>query len=758
MSDSAIQPTGNGIYRSIVDRATEAILLLDGQSRISDANHKALDMLGYSRDELRGKRLLDLIADGFREEVGRFLRGESATQNAFMEIPFRRGTGEVITAEVNLTHLDGHVVVFCLDAGRRKVLEDELRNLASAVRAAADAILITDTQGMIYFVNPAFERLTGYAPEEALGKTPRILNSGSVSRGVFEQLWNTILAGRDWRGELANRRKNGEIYEADVTITPINDDCGRVISFLSVQRDITQRKRLERQLEEYTETLERCVRARTEALSKLHEISELIHSVLSLDKVLQLILIAVTAGDGFRFNRAFLLLVDEEEHTISGKLAIGPSTPEEAGRIWHDMAYLPKRRNLAETLESYLVSSKDENLEVNRIVRQLSVPLSNESSILVRAISEQRAFNVVNGHAQGFSKVGISRYSDADHVLQMKHPAVGFCDVVISRYLGTDSFAVVPLLWRHGPVGCLIVDNLINREPITDADLWVLELFAGQAALAIVHARMVARLERDKYRIQAAYRDLKESQAKLVEAQTMAGLGRMAATVAHEIRTPIAAIGGFARRLSQHVREEPARRTLDIIRSEAMRLEETLDAILFYVKPARPQKIEGSLNDLIETISLYFAQDAAEQKIQITFDLDETLPRFHFDDRQMRQVILNIIQNGVQAMEDGGTLVIRTRREGGEVVLEIQDTGCGIPEEDLGNIFREFFTKKNKGTGLGLHVSLRIVENHGGRIEVISKVGLGTTIRIRLPLTEGIPVRDSEGGEMEELGTTDEGQ
>ncbi|MFH1742595.1 MAG: PAS domain S-box protein [bacterium] len=754
MVDMLTHTTGNQIYQSIVDHATEAILLLDAQSRIFDVNHRTMEMLRYSRDDLKGKHLLDLVAEEFRKECEKLLINDSPTERSFTKISFRCGTGEFITTEIHLSHLNGSAVVFCRDIGRRKILEEELRNLASAVRAAADAIFITDTQGMIYFVNPSFEHLTGYSPEEILGRTPRILKSGLVSHEVYELLWRTVLSGQDWRGELTNRRKNGEIYEADVTITPIKGENNQVVSFLSVQRDITHRKRLERQLEEYTESLERRVRARTEALSKLHEISELIHSVMSLDKVLQVILVAVTAGDGFRFNRAFLLLVNEEEKTISGKMAIGPSTPEEAGRIWNEMRYLPKHGNLAETLESYLVSSDKTNLDVNRTARQLTVSLDDDSSILVRALREQQGFNVVKGHAEVFSNAVISRYPGSGESLQMRHEPAELCDVAVSRHLNTDSFAVVPLLWRQGPVGCLIVDNLINREPITDADLWILELFAEQAALAIVHTRLIARLERDKYRMQIAYRDLEESQAKLVEAQTMAGLGRMAATVAHEVRTPIVAIGGFAKRLSQDIRNRHSRRILDIIRSEALRLEETLDTILFYVKPALPKKKPGNLNELIETLCLYFAQETSEQNIDINLELEETLPAIPFDDRQIRQVILNVIQNAVHAMEDGGTLTIRTSQENEWILLEIRDTGSGIPEEDLSNVFKEFFTTKNKGTGLGLHVSSRIVENHGGRIVVKSTCGVGTNVYIHLPITAEVP----DGGQVgtgEELGVVD---
>ena len=136
----------------------------------------------------------------------------------------------------------------------------------------------------------------------------------------------------------------------------------------------------------------------------------------------------------------------------------------------------------------------------------------------------------------------------------------------------------------------------------------------------------------------------------------------------------------------------------------------------------------------------------------MVFELDPNLPQVPLDDRQIRQVILNVIQNSIHAMQDGGTLTIRTRLEGDQVVVEVRDTGCGIPEEILPLIFKEFFTTKNKGTGLGLHVSYQIVKNHGGKIEVESRVNQGTTVRIRLPLHPGShPV---EGGDK--LGVVDE--
>lgn len=126
--------------------------------------------------------------------------------------------------------------------------EDKLRKLSRAVEQSADLVVITSVDGTIEYVNPAFEALTGYTPQEIIGQNPRLLKSGVQGPGYYKEMWETILAGKVFRGVLANKKKNGEIFSAEKTITPVRDVTGDITHFISNDRDITERRRLEAQL------------------------------------------------------------------------------------------------------------------------------------------------------------------------------------------------------------------------------------------------------------------------------------------------------------------------------------------------------------------------------------------------------------------------------------------------------------------------------------------------------------------------------
>jgi len=123
--------------------------------------------------------------------------------------------------------------------------EDTVRKLWQAIEQSADLVLITDRAGVIEYVNPAFESLTGYSREEAIGQTPRLLKSGQQSPELYQELWATITSGNVFRGILANRKKSGEIFYAEKSITPVRDSDGKITHFISNDRDITERRRLE---------------------------------------------------------------------------------------------------------------------------------------------------------------------------------------------------------------------------------------------------------------------------------------------------------------------------------------------------------------------------------------------------------------------------------------------------------------------------------------------------------------------------------
>ena len=126
--------------------------------------------------------------------------------------------------------------------------EQKLLLQSTALETAANAVVITDTEGIILWVNPAFVALTGYTSEEAIGKTPRLLKSGQHDQEFYKTLWTTLLAGRTWRGRFTNRRKDGNFYHDEHTITPVRSKDGRITHYIAIMNDVTERKRAEEAL------------------------------------------------------------------------------------------------------------------------------------------------------------------------------------------------------------------------------------------------------------------------------------------------------------------------------------------------------------------------------------------------------------------------------------------------------------------------------------------------------------------------------
>ncbi len=239
-------------YRNVVERANDGILIIqDGVVKF--ANRALVRLTGFSLEQALGVSFLDFIAPDERARVGeryqRRMAGE--TVPPVYETVIMRPDGTRFEVEVNAgltTYADRPAdLVFVRDVTERRKTERERARLAMAVEQTADAVLITDQNGDILYVNPAFERITGYGRHEVLGRNPRLLKSGRQTPAVYRELWTTIQAGRTWQGRFINRRKDGAAVTCDTTITPILDEGGAIISFVGVQRDVTRELEIEQQ-------------------------------------------------------------------------------------------------------------------------------------------------------------------------------------------------------------------------------------------------------------------------------------------------------------------------------------------------------------------------------------------------------------------------------------------------------------------------------------------------------------------------------
>jgi PAS domain S-box-containing protein len=228
--------------------------------------------------------------------------------------------------------------------------------------------------------------------------------------------------------------------------------------------------------------------------------------------------------------------------------------------------------------------------------------------------------------------------------------------------------------------------------------------------------------------------EIKNLQQKLVMSEKMAALGEVAAKVAHEIRNPLVSVGGFAKRLEKKL-DGNLKEYAGIIVKEVERLEGILKEILGFVKEVRMARETVNLNSLVEDVVTLMETDMHERGINLFRDYGPQAEVF-IDPNRFKEAIMNIVSNAIQSMAGSGSINVSTRIKGDFAVIEIRDTGGGIPHWDRQFIFNPFYTTKSSGTGLGLAITNRIVQEHNGRIEVESEVGKGSIFRVFIPLKE----------------------
>jgi two-component system NtrC family sensor kinase len=309
----------------------------------------------------------------------------------------------------------------------------------------------------------------------------------------------------------------------------------------------------------------------------------------------------------------------------------------------------------------------------------------------------------------------------------------------------TPAAVATPLLGRYAPLGVLIMLSDDRKEPFDDQDVKLIELFAAQAAIALENAQLYERQ-------QEQYRRLQEAQARLIQSEKMSALGRLIASISHEINNPLQAVEGCLTLIHDGVEEELSRlsgadrppwlRDLEVASNEVQRIAVIVQRLRDFYRPTRPGL---QATDVAQTIANVLALAAKQlQNSGITVEQAAPIEPFVINTNadQLKQVILNLVLNAIDAMSHGGVLRVATTLETRQLAdrpqltarLDFTDTGDGILPENLIRIFEPFFTTKDTGSGLGLSVSYELVKALGGDLGVISQVGVGSTFTVYLPL------------------------
>ena|SRR5208282_1161334 len=224
-------------------------------------------------------------------------------------------------------------------------------------------------------------------------------------------------------------------------------------------------------------------------------------------------------------------------------------------------------------------------------------------------------------------------------------------------------------------------------------------------------------------------------QREMARAEHLATLGELAAGLAHEIRNPLAGIAGVVDVMSKDLpANSPSRVVMGDVQREIRHIQEILNDLLSYARPRPPAFHPADLNATIEQAVLLARQQVHNKPIQIRYTPNPSLPQVDHDPALIQQVVLNLLLNGIQAISGTGRVEVTTVREQNQAIVEVADTGRGIPADALAKIFKPFFTTRSEGTGLGLSLANGIVQSHGGKIEVSSTPGKGSRFRVALPL------------------------
>jgi signal transduction histidine kinase len=289
----------------------------------------------------------------------------------------------------------------------------------------------------------------------------------------------------------------------------------------------------------------------------------------------------------------------------------------------------------------------------------------------------------------------------------------------------------------------LVVLTYTVQRPMVELQQKIAELGGGDLTASVSFAHRndeIGDLGRNFNQMVVQLRESREEierlhQTQMSRAEHFATLGEMATGLAHEIRNPLAGIAGVIEIIGRDLpTTSPAREVVKDVRQEIARINHIVTDLLQTARPHPPKVRRSDLNVTVEHAVMLGRQQALAKGIEISLDKDPSLPEIEHDSDQIHQVLLNLLLNALQAIDRHGKVEVKLSRRDSNAAIEVTDTGRGIPAENLPNIFRPFYTTKGNGTGLGLSLARRIVEDHHGRINVTSTVGQGTTFAVILPL------------------------
>lgn len=667
----------------------------------------------------------------------------------------------------------------------RHRIEDELRKLSRAVEQSPSVVVITNLAGEIEYVNPKFTETTGYTPEEVYGRNPRILKSGETPPAEYARMWRTITSGGEWRGEFHNRRKNGELYWEQASLSGIKDASGTITHYLAVKEDITARKE--------AEDAERASRALAEAL---RDTAATVNSTLDLDKVVEHIL--DNLDPLVPHDAATVMLIEAGVGRV--QRVCRHADPPLAQQILAQQFFVeqtPILQEIVETRRPVVVSDTTTNPQwmvtpgCEWVRSYLGVPIIHNDLVVgvlrftsatpaffteahaerVMPFADQVAIAIRNAQlydamqvfaAQQEQRV-IDRTAELAGEREQLRSILGAMNDGVAYIEGDDVIYINDALahilgYEHSELN-------MDLRSLYELAFGSLDNFARMRDDALRH------LERERFwrtQVRARRRDGSEFDIEITtvpvsnaanervgtvsvlrdisqERELQAQRDRFLTHAAHELRTPISNITTRLYLARKQPEQLDTHLTVidEVTRNMVKLVDDLLDVVRLGHRSISLLTEPVVLQDVMGDTILQELTAAENKGVSVVYEWPDAPVTIHADKRRMAQVIAKLMNNAIHFTPAGGyvalQLAIDAEATPAQAVLRVHDTGPPIPPEYLPRLFEPFFQANeadSQGLGLGLAIAREIVELHGGTIVVESDPERGTQFVVRLVLAD----------------------
>ncbi len=779
----------------VIENMGDGVIVFDAEDRVTDINASGLALrLQFPNLEI-GKKAREVFAaqaqllEDYRagtERLGEIRFGEGQDRWYDLRLSLLRDRKQEVIGKVLLVH----------DISARKKAEERLSQLYRAVDASPSSIVITNTDGIIDYVNPKFTQVTGYSAEEVIGQNPRILKTELTPRETHVQMWSTITSGKEWHGEFCNRKKNGEYYWELASISPIEDALGSISHYVAVKEDITEERFLRDRLHK-----------QNEYLSILHVVTLDLLNRRNLDDLLSAIVIRAAA----LLNAPYVeILLKEDEHLVLRActqvhlLPIGTWLDRaEAEFSWqaHDTgkpvilnnysswqnkhdgytalkigaaAVLPVMvgdaciavLGVGRTLKDQTFT--DEEMQIGQLfARLVSLVLDNVNlySSALEEIAERKRSQTLLQESETRYRQIVENASDLIYRLDLQGnfeyvnpPILHLLGYPYEQaLLGKHVSELVDAEYRHDfnafyerQVGENILTTYYEFPTVIPGErpTWL-----GQNVQLIREGDRVVGLQavaRNITERKQAEFSMALARDQAVEASQFKS--QLLAKVSHELRTPLGAILGFSELMSSGTfgpLNEEQKDAADQIVESVHFLDDLVNELLDEAQISAQKMVLRleplSVSVLRERVETNMNILARRKSLHLSFTVAADLPEIIYgDEARLQQVMVNLIGNAVKFTREGGVHVELCRQDANRWIVQVSDTGVGIPKESLETIFEPFRQVINsnyhatRGTGLGLTITKQLVELMGGKIIVDSEIGKGSVFTVYLPLIDNL--------------------